>query len=240
MMKRKRFAATVLIGMLLVGAIGMNFVGTTIASAEAHTTQAVHFSTLIEFLPDAPSGWDGGEPNGMMFTVEEGAWSMATESYTKSGAEDVTATVAITDYAFYTTGWSTAWGGLIAYETTEGYVKSVKVQGYPAWEVYGKETNDYGLHVGINDRFMVLINTNSDKATLDDFANAIDYNGIAALSGSAVPPVGTTQPTLPSATTAPAAPADEGGGENGETPGFEVIFAVVGLLVVMALLRRRG
>ncbi|MBN1762089.1 MAG: PGF-CTERM sorting domain-containing protein [Methanomicrobia archaeon] len=235
MSERRRVEATILIGMLLIGALGMTFVSTAIASEEATTTEAVHFNTLIEFLPDAPSGWDGEEPEGMTFTHEEGTWSMATEHYTKSGADDVTADVVITDYAFYTVGWSTAWQSFVAYETTEGYIKKVNVEGFPAWEVYDKESAEYALHVGVNDRFMVFISTNSDKDTLYDFANAIDYDGIAALGGgAAAPPAGTAEPTR-APTKAPTTSTEEGS----ETPGFEVVFAVVGLLAVMALLRRR-
>jgi PGF-CTERM protein len=241
MMKRKRFAATVLIGLLIVGALGMNFVSTTLASEEATSTQAVHFSKLIEFLPDAFSGWEGEDPAGSTLTYEEGTWSMATKSYTKSGDEDVTAEIGIMDSAFYPVGWWAAWQGFYAYESTEGYAKTVIVKrGVPAWEAYTKDSNDYSLYVGINDRFMVFINTNSgDRATLYEFSDAIDYDGIADLSSSAVPPVETAPPTTPSMTTTPEAPAEEDGEDGGETPGFEVVFAVVGLLAVMTLLRRR-
>lgn len=236
MSKRRRVEATILIGMLLMGAFGMNLVSTAIASAEATATEAVHFSTLIEFLPDAPSGWDGEEPFGMMYTIQDGTWSMATESYTKSGAEDTTADVGVMDSAFYQVGWWAAWQGFYTYESTEGYAKTVTVDGYPAWEVYGKETNDYGLYVGINDRFMVFINTNSDKDTLYDFANAIDYDGIAALGGGAAPSSAETAEPTGAPTKAPTTSTEEGS----ETLGFEAVFAVVGLLAVMALLRRRG
>ena len=241
MMKRRRVDTTIFIGMILVGVVGLSIVSTTVASGAATATQAIPFDTLIEFVPDAPSGWEGEEPTGMTFTHEEGTWSMAAASYTKKGADDVTAEVVITDYAFYTAGWSTAWQSFIAYETTEGYIKKVDVQGFPAWEVYDKESAEYALHVGINDRFLAIIATNSDKATLYDFANAIDYTGIAALSGGAVPPpTGTAEPTraptYPSATEAPTTATEEGG----ETPGFEAVFAVAGLLTVVALLRRRG
>ena len=240
MSKRKRIAATLLIGVLLTGVIGMSVVSTAIASEDGTTTDAVHFSKLMEFLPDAPSGWTGEDPDGMTFTHEEGTWSMATESYTKSGAEDVTADVIITDYAFYTMGWTAAWKGLYAYETTEGYAKTVTVKGYPAWEVYTEDRGDYALSVGINDRFLAIITTNSDKDMLYDFADKIDYKGIAALGGGAAPPTETEKPSgepeLPSETEEPVTPTEEGG----ETPGFEAVFAVVGLLAVMALLRRRG
>jgi PGF-CTERM protein len=231
MSKRKRIESPVLIGMLLMGVIGMGIVSTAIASGAATTTDAVQFSTLIEFLPDAPSGWTGEEPFGMVYTVEDGTWSMATENYAKSDTEDVTAAVVVTDYAFYTLGWTAAWKGFHAYETTEGYAKTVTVNGYPAWEVYTKDGGDYALYVGINDRFLAIITTNSDKDTLYDFADKIDYKGIAALGGGAAPPTETEQPTE-----APATHGEEGG----ETPGFEAVFAVVGLLAVVALLGRRG
>ena len=240
MTKRRRVEATILIGMLLVGVVGLGIMNTAIASAEATATQAVPFDTLIAFLPDAPSGWEGEEPTGMTFTHEGGTWSMATASYTKKGADDVTADIVITDYAFYTAGWSTAWQSFVAYETTEGYIKKVAVQGFPAWEVYDKESAEYALHVGVNDRFLAIIATNSDKDTLYDFANAIDYNGVAVLGGGAAPPAGTAEPTraptYPSATETPATSTEDGG----ETPGFEAVFALAGLLAVMALLRRSG
>lgn len=158
---------------------------------------------------------------------------MATESYSKTGAEDVTADVVITDYAIYSVGWSAAWQGFYAYESTEGYAKTVKVNGYPAWEVYTKDRNDYALSVGINDRFLVFVSTNSDKDTLYEFADAIDYDGIAALGEGAA---STAEPTATAeeketATT----PAEEGG----ETPGFEAVFAIAGLLAVMAIMRGR-
>jgi PGF-CTERM protein len=236
MSKRRRIEATILIGMLFIGALGMNFVSTAIASDEATVTEAVHFSTLIAFLPDAPSGWDGEEPFGMMYTIQDGTWSMATESYTKSGAEDTTAEVGVMDSAFYQVGWLAAWQGFYAYESTEGYAKTVTVDGYPAWVAYTKDSGEYTLFVGINDRFMVFISTNSDEDTLYDFANAIDYNGIAALGGGAAPPPAGTAEPAGAATKAPTAATEDGG----ETPGFETVFAVVGLLAVMALLRRRG
>ncbi len=191
MKKMKRFGILVVIGVLLVGATGL----CTVSAA----TEAVHFSKLIPFLPDAPSGWEGEEPDGMMFTVEEGSWSMASKSYTKSGAEDITAEVGIMDSAFYQVGWWAAWQGFYAWESTEGYAKTTEVKGLLAWESYTKDGNDYGLYVGINDRFMVFISTNSDRDTLYAFANSIDYSGIAAYEESPTP----TVPPIPTPTPIP-------------------------------------
>jgi len=180
-MALKELGTFVLILLLLFGSAG-HLIGQTIA------TQAVDYNELILYLPSAPFGWHAGEPQGFSFTHEEGTWSMASADYTMAGAEDMTANVMITDYAQYTTGWTGAWKSFYAYESTEGYAKSVTVKGYPGWEVYDKNTKDYSLFVGLNDRFLVFIGTNSDKDTLWNFADLINYNGIAALNGGGLTP----------------------------------------------------
>jgi PGF-CTERM protein len=88
--------------------------------------------------------------------------------------------------------------------------------------------------VGINDRFLVFITTNSDKNMLDKLADSIDYKGIAALGGGAPAPTVTGQPTPSSAQETPTEPPTE----EGKTPGFEAGFALGALLVVVYLVRR--
>jgi|GEM_PF-3129945 len=149
-------------------------------------SDAVHFNTLIEYLPEAPSGWAGEEPFGQTFTTAEGTWSMAMKSYMKSDNEELTADVGIMDSAYQQVGWMAAWQGFYAYESIDGYAKTATVEGYPAWVAYTKDDNQYVLYVNINDRFMVFVNTNSDRDTLYDFADGIDYTGIAALSTGAI------------------------------------------------------
>lgn len=233
MIEKGRIRSAILIGALLVGMLSICTLGTAIARG-AEGTQAVEYTKLIPFLPKAPSGWEAtDDPQGFSFTHEEGTWSMAASDYSRAGAEDETATVMITDYAQYTTGWTGAWRNYYAWESTEGYAKTVTVQGYPAWEVHSKDSGDYSLSVAVNDRFLVFMNTNSDKDTLYKFSDAINYRGIAALGpGSAAQP--TAQPT----TRTDGTPTAEDGSK---TPGFEVLVAVIGIMVVVALLvRRRG
>jgi PGF-CTERM protein len=238
-MKRTLNRRTVLVGILLVCAVGLGILGPAIASAQERSAEAVHFNTLIGFLPRAPSGWDGEDPFGQTFTTGEGTWSMAMESYTKSGNEELTADVGIMDSVYQQVGWWAAWQGFYSYESTDGYAKTVTVEGYPAWEAYTKDDNQYVLYVGINDRFMVFVNTNSDRDTLYDFAEAINFDGIADLGGDggggAAPSTATTRPTSPAETTGPAETSEEG-----ETPGFEMVAAVIGLLAIFALVRRRA
>ena len=79
---------------------------------------------------------------------------------------------------------------------------------------------------------MVFINTNSDKATLNSFADSVDYNGIAAL-GDGAAPTGGESPDV--------GVSDEEESEDVErTPGFEVVFTIAGLLAVAYLVRRRN
>ncbi|MGC9444950.1 MAG: PGF-CTERM sorting domain-containing protein [Candidatus Methanospirareceae archaeon] len=239
-MKRTQKRMTILWGILLVCVLGLGIMCPAIASAQESSAEAVHFNTLIGFLPEAPRGWDGEDPFGQTFTTGEGTWSMAMASYTESGNEEITADVGIMDSVYQQVGWWAAWQGFYSYESSDGYAKTVTVEGYPAWEAYNKDDNQYVLYVGINDRFMVFVNTNSDRDTLYDFADAIDFDGIADLGGDggAAPPTTTTRPTSPAETTGPAEPDEEG--EESETPGFELVAAVIGLLAIFALVRRRA
>ncbi len=237
MMKKGRIESSILIGVLVGGIVSICILSAAIASG-AEGTQAVEYSKLIPFLPKAPSGWVADdEPQGFTFTHEEGTWSMAASDYSRADAEDVTTNVMITDYAQYTTGWTDAWKSHYAWESTEGYAKTVTVQGYPTWEVHSKDSGDYSLSVAVNDRFLVFMNTNSDKDTLYKFADAINYRGIAALGpGSAAQP--TAQPTTQPTGGTDGTPTED---EGSKTPGFELLFAVLGIMAVVALLvRRRG
>lgn len=227
--------ASILI-VLLMEITGLCMVSTVVASEQARTAQAVDSTKLVAFLPSAPAGWYGKDPFDVMQSAEGGTWSLATKSYSKHGAVDNVAQVGITDYAFYTAGWSNEWKKFYAFESTEGYAKTVTIKGYPAWEIYTKNGNNYGLYVGINDRFLVVITTNSDLDTLYNFANSIDYKGIAALAGKASPSPAVTGSTTEQTTRSPATAAPTR--PPGMIPGFESVFAVIGLLAVVYLLKR--
>jgi hypothetical protein len=256
MIEKARIWLSILIVVFLVGIMGM-FLSMAIAS-EAGGTQAVEYSKLRSFLPKAPSGWEAlDEPQGDSITEDEGTWSFATAYYTLARAEDVATNVMITDYASYTTGWTDAWEYFSAYDSTEGYAKTVTVQGYPAWEEFFKDYGAYHLSVALNDRFQVSIDTNSDKDTLYKFSDAINYKGIAALGpGPAVQETAkpTPQPTTGTdgthiengeeeSETPGLAGTDgthtENGEEESETPGFELIVAVLSILAAVTLLVRR-
>ncbi len=147
------------------------------ARPEPGSVPAVHFSKLIPFLPDPPSGWVGEEPSGTMMTFDEWSWSTAERHYTKPGTY-TGASIKITDGEY---SWMIYWDQFFEYETTDGYLKSTSFKGYPAWEEHTKP-DSYTLWVGIDDRFVVIISVHeSDRDTLYAFADRVDYRGIAAL-----------------------------------------------------------
>jgi len=144
------------------------------------TVQTVHFSKLIEMLPESPAGWTADEPQGSSFTIENGSWSMASKTYRKgdTGRAEVT----IMDSAYYNVGLFQAWKGFVQWESTDGYYKTTTVKGFPAFETYSKSGEQYGKYINIKDRFMVyIIAENNDKDVLNALENSINYNGIGAL-----------------------------------------------------------
>jgi len=155
-------------------------VGTAAARPAAGSVQAVDFNLLLPLLPNAPAGWTADEPQGMTLTQQDGTYTFASRSY--DSGSDKNANVVIYDSAYYNVGGWEMWQGHYEMSSTSGYWKSATVAGYPAWESYSKEGSSYGTWVGVNDRFMVVVSVDSgDKADLDAFVNAINYQAIAAL-----------------------------------------------------------
>jgi len=145
------------------------------------SVQTIHFSKLIELLPQPPTGWTADDPQGNTFTIENGSWSMASNTYTKgdTGRAEVT----IMDSAYYNIGLFQAWKGFGQWESTDGYYKTTTVKGFPAFETYSKSGKQYGKYVNIKDRFMVYITAeDNDKDILNTLENSINFNGIGALS----------------------------------------------------------
>lgn len=220
-----RFAGLVLIGILAIGTIGS-------VNGQEKTIQPVHFSKLTPFLPDAPPGWTGEEPEGTNYTAADGSWSVATKKYLKSGTENLRTDVGILDSALNQVSWWKAWHEFYEWESTEGYAKRTKVKGFPVWEIYDQNSNKYNLFVNINDRFLVNIDTNSDKDAAYSFANSINYNGIAALGAA---PSTTMSGGKVAVTQVEKIPVDAK-----EVQGFEVIFVITGFLAIIYLLRWRN
>jgi hypothetical protein len=159
---------------------------TAVLSAEDAPKQieAIHFSKIIPLLPVVPAGWTAPEPDGS--TMDAGGFKMTTvgRTYTKGegdGAPSVSFNVI--DYAgnkqFYdaTTG---AWN--FSQETTDGYMKSVKIDGNPGFETYEKGGKTGQLWVVVAGRFFVHVETtNLEPPELQVWMKLIDLKKLATL-----------------------------------------------------------
>ena len=142
-------------------------------------TEPVSFNDLIPFLPDPPAGWEADEAFGMTQTIQEWSWSQASREYYHQTTDESVDVVILDSAYYYGFGWYAAFEYAFEWESTEGYARTITVDGYPAWKMYDKP-DDYVLMVIVADRFMVTIGAESE-ASLNQFSDIIDYNGIAEL-----------------------------------------------------------
>jgi hypothetical protein len=143
------------------------------AGGKTQGSQPVQPTELIEFLPDAPSGWVR-EVEGLRFA--EGTYNASTNT----DFERMDAYVGIQDHGS-TVSEQEFWDRL---PEPEGEIKSVTIKGFQAREEYVTDFSYYILLVNIHNRFLVVITTARDRETLYYFADAIDYNELATLDES--------------------------------------------------------
>jgi len=165
-------------------------VATTLAATSASSgasgsdVPAVGYARLIPFLPKSAGAWKlEGDPMGMTSKDSSGKeFSWVTGTYVKTGDDTVQASVQIHDLATAESPLRGMWQSFTAYESTEGYMKSTTVKGFPAWDVYDKNTKDYSMMIGVGDRYIVYVTVEKGtKADLDTIVNAMDISGLAAL-----------------------------------------------------------
>ena len=116
----------------------------------------VHFSTLIEALPDAPSGWTAGKPKGA--TNQMGGYSLSNASNTYEGPDGKQMTVQITDMAFNQAAYlALSIGAGFSQETTEGYNKGITVGDDPGREEFNTERKTGKRNVAHGKRYNIEV-----------------------------------------------------------------------------------
>jgi hypothetical protein len=125
-------------------------------SQEMKPVEPVHFSKLIELLPNAPSGWKAdGEPRGETTNAMGFKVSMAERSFS---AEGKSLQVKITDGAFNAPLYTViTMAAQFARESTEGYEKGVTLDGSPGVEKWRKDGGDAELNAVVGKRFFVEV-----------------------------------------------------------------------------------
>lgn len=146
--------------------------------------EVVHYTTLIQYLPTAPStGWTSGEPTGMQASDSGYSWSWASRNYEQSKAGDAVVDIVIQDTNEAMVGQMASWDSYMEIETPTMSMKQVTVEGYPGWVVTDTESDTISQIVNIEDRFIVYtVVENGKEAYLTVFNGLTNFEGIAELA----------------------------------------------------------
>jgi hypothetical protein len=144
----------------------------------------VDYAKLIPILPDAPSGWTADKPEGA--TTDVGGFKITNvhRDYRKGDAPAApTASISILDSAAnpdYVTATTGTWN--LNSETTEGYSKSVTIDGNPGFEAYEKEQKHAAIWVMIAKRYFLEIDLqNQDPKELQEWVKRVDLKKLAEI-----------------------------------------------------------
>ena len=134
-------------------------------------SKSVHFSVLIDMLPERTQGFSReGKPEGARYSTQGVSFSTGVKDYTNG---DRQMSISLNDYLgaeYYATAQS---ANQFEYESTDGYAKSIEVDGVPGWVNFDYESNEGTLFLYLEERFYLTINaddTNESelKAVADD------------------------------------------------------------------------
>lgn len=144
----------------------------------------VDFQKLLPLLPDAPGGWTAEKPEGS--TTDAGSTKITTvhRDYKKGDADNVpTTSISILDSAANpdvvsatTAGWN------ITQTSTDGYTKSLNIDGQPGFETYENDGKHGSLWVLVAKRYLLQVETQAqDSKELQEWLKRIDLKKLAAV-----------------------------------------------------------
>jgi hypothetical protein len=145
---------------------------------------AVDYSKLLPVLPDAPEGWTADKAEGSTEDVGGFRITNVHRDYRKGeGDKTPIAAVSILDSAAnpdYVTATIEAWHN--ASETSEGYSKSVTIDGNPGFETFENESKHATLWVMIANRYFLQIELQEQEPKqLQEWVKRIDLKKLAAI-----------------------------------------------------------
>jgi len=160
-------------------------VGTSYAQNEpVLVPDAVDYQKLLPILPDAPQGWTADKPDGSTEDVGGFRLTNVHRDYRKGEGDNVpTAAISILDSVAnpdYVSATTAAWNNNS--ETSEGYSKSVTINGNPGFEAFEKDTKHATLWIMIANRYFLQIELqNQDPKELQEWVKRVDLQKLAAL-----------------------------------------------------------
>jgi hypothetical protein len=146
--------------------------------------EVVDYSKLVPLLPEAPAGWTADKADGSTSDVGGFKLTNVHRDYVKGEGEKApTASISILDSVSnpdYVIATTAAWK--INSETTDGYSKSVTIDGNPGFEAFENEGKHATLWVMVARRYFVQIELqNSDAKDLQDWVKRVDLKKLAEI-----------------------------------------------------------
>ena len=145
---------------------------------------AVDYQKLLPILPEPPQGWTADKAEGSTEDVGGFRITNVHRDYHKGEGENApTAAISILDSVAnpdYVSATTAAWNSNS--ETSEGYGKSVTIDGNPGFEAFEKESKHATLWVMIANRYFVQIELqNQDPKELQEWIKRVDLKKLAAI-----------------------------------------------------------
>jgi hypothetical protein len=145
---------------------------------------AVDYQKLLLILPDPPQGWAADKAEGSTEDVGGFRITNVHRDYHKGEGDKVpTAAISILDSVAnpdYVNATTAAWNS--NNESSEGYGKSVTIDGNPGFEAFEKESKHSTLWVMIANRYFVQIELQEqDPKELQGWVKRVDLKKLAAI-----------------------------------------------------------
>ena len=182
---RRRFGSAASPGLFAV-ALFITF-GTGVVRAQNEpilVQDAVNYQKLLPILPDPPQGWGADKAEGSTEDVGGFRITNVHRDYHKGEGDKVpTAAISILDSVAnpdYVNATTAAWNS--NNESSEGYGKSVTIDGNPGFEAFEKESKHSTLWVMIANRYFVQIELqDQDPKGLQEWVKRVDLKKLAAI-----------------------------------------------------------
>ena len=145
---------------------------------------AVDYQKLLPILPEPPSGWTADKPEGSTEDVGGFRITNVHRDYHKGeGDKAPTAAISILDSVAnpdYVSATTAAWNNNT--ESSEGYGKSVTIDGNSGFEAFEKESKHATLWVMVANRYFVQIELqNQEPKELQEWIKRVDLKKLAAI-----------------------------------------------------------
>jgi len=118
-------------------------------------TKSVSFRVLMDMLPERTQGFvRDGKPQGARYSTQGVSYSFASKDY-RNGDREMT--ISLNDYLgaeYIATAQSAQ---QFEYESTDGYAKSIEVDGIPGWISYDYDDREGTLFLSLDQRFYATV-----------------------------------------------------------------------------------